>query len=255
MEEQKGKLIVIEGGDGTGKTDQVKLLVERLKQEGRKVIEADFPRYGKPPDGHPASFFERKYLIKHEFGFTKGYGEASQVNPYAASLCYAIDRFDAAHDQENGPNLWDCLSSGHVVVSNRYTQSNIGYQAIKIDDPTERREFIRWLMDMEYGKLGIPQPGLVILLDLETVLAMELKARQRKNQDVVLDAHERDRQILEKARWAYLEAARLFPEAWTIISVGSRVHPSNPDPLAGIYSREIVHEKIWDKVKEFLSRG
>lgn len=244
-----GELIVLEGGDGTGKTDQAELLVERLKQEGYKVAGADFPRYK-----HSASFFERKYLRKSEFGFTEGYGEASQVNPYAASLCYAVDRFDAAYDQEERPNLWDYLREGYIVVSNRYTQSNIGYQASKIDDPTARQEFIKWLADIEYNKLGIPAPGLVILLDLDPALAIEMKAKQRKEQGLTLDAHERDPRILEKARIAYLEAAGLFPETWTVISVGDRVHQSL-DPLAGIHNRQVIHKKIWAQVKEFLNRG
>lgn len=248
-QEQSGKLVVIEGGDGTGKTDQVELLVKRLEQEGHKVIGADFPRYQ-----HPASFFVRKYLRKSEYGFIEGYGPAAEVNPYAASLCYAVDRFDAAHDQEERPNLWDYLRQGYIVVSNRYTQSNIGYQASKIDNPVARREFIKWLADLEYNRLGIPQPGLVVLLDLESALAIELKARQRKEQGVTLDAHERDPQILEKARIVYLEAAQLFPETWTVISIGDRVHPSL-DSLAGIHNRKVIHEKIWAKVKEFLDKG
>lgn len=249
-----GKLFVIDGGDGTGKTEQVELLVARLKKEGHKVASADFPRYGEPPQGHPASFFVRKYLQKQEFGFSKGYGSASVVGPYVASLAYALDRYDAAFCQENRPNLWDLLKSGHMVVSNRYTQSNIGYQASKINDPEERTKFIEWLVDLEYHLLGIPQPDLVLILDLDPVVARELKVRQRKEQGQTLDAHESNIQILDKAREVYLESAKLFPDTWTVVEVADKVHPSL-DILAGLHSREVIHEKIWVKIKEFLNRG
>lgn len=249
-----GKLFVIEGGDGTGKTEQHKKLVARLKLEGFKVSEADFPRYGAPDRPHPASYFERKYLRKKEFGFADGYGLASSVNPYAASLAYAMDRFDASFCQEQKPNLWDLLNDGHIVVSNRYTQSNIGYQASKIDDSTERGDFIKWLIDLEYNKLAIPRPNLVILLDLEPELALELKTRQRKEQGLEPDAHELDSATYTRARVAYLEAARLFQDSWAVIEVGSKVHPANKDMLAGMHTREIIHERIWAEVKKFLPK-
>lgn len=249
-----GKLFVIEGGDGTGKNVQTELLSTRLKAEGYKVAELDFPRYGTPDNPNPASYFVRKYLQKKEFGFAKGYGDASNVNPYGASLMYALDRFDAAFCCEGTPNLWDLIRGGHNVVSNRYTQSNIGFQAAKIEDPLERANFIRWLIHLEYKMLGIPEPDLVLLLDLDPVIARELKSRQRKAEGQPLDAHESNSQILDKAREAYLEAAKLFPDAWTVIDVADRVH-SSLDILAGLHSKEVVHEKIWAKVREFLNRG
>src|SRR3990167_1888643 len=251
MEPKKGKLFVIEGGDGTGKTDQVALLVARLKSEGHKVAEMDFPRYGNPPEGNPASFFVRKYLQKKEFGFTKGYGSAVSANPYGISLAYALDRFDAAFCQEQKPNLWDLLLDGYHVVSNRYTQSNIGFQAIKIEDKDERAEFIKWLYDLEYRILGIPQPDLVILLDLDPDIARALKAVQRKEQGQSLDAHESDSQILDKARQAYLEAANLS-NFWVVIDVATKTR--SKDLLAGLHSREVIHNKIWAKVKPFLGQ-
>ena len=251
---KSGNLFVIEGGDGTGKTDQVKLLGARLKGEGYKVAEMDFPRYGDPPDGNPASFFVRKYLQKKEFGFVNGYGPASNVNPYGASLAYALDRFDAAFCHEARPNLWDLLKDGYQVVSNRYTQSNIGFQASKIEDTEERIKFIEWLTDLEYRILGIPQPDLVLVLDLDPAIARELKARQRKGQGQSLDAHESNVQILDRAREVYLEASKLFPNTWTVVDVAEKIHPSL-DILAGLRSKEVIHEKIWIKVKEFLNRG
>ena len=249
-----GKLFVIEGGDGTGKTDQQKLLVARLNAEGFKVAEANFPRYGIPDNTNPASYFVRKYLQKKEFGFKNGYGDASNVNPYGASLMYALDRFDASFCHENRPNLWDLLRSGYHIISNRYTQSNIGFQAPKIEDPLERVEFIKWLMHLEYKVLGIPEPNLVLLLDLDPVIARELKAQQKKNEGQSLDAHESNSQVLDKAREAYLEASKLFPDAWVVIEVASKIN-LHLDKLASLHSREVIHKKIWAKVKELLDRG
>ncbi|MDP3793099.1 MAG: thymidylate kinase [bacterium] len=243
----QGKLFVIDGGDGTGKTDQFKLLVSRLEAEGHKVAKADFPRYG-----NPASFFVSKYLQKKEFGFQNGYGSASNVNPYGASLAYALDRFDAAFCHEQRPNLWDLLNDGYHIVSNRYTAANVGYQASKIDDPDERVKFIKWLMHLEYEVLGIPQPDLVLILDLEPSIARELKARQRREQGLSLDAHEGNNQILDNAREVYLEAAKLFPDTWTIVSVGTKPTSPNVDILSGMHTREVIHEMIWSKVKPFL---
>lgn len=250
-----GNLFVLEGGDGTTKKTQLDLLAARLKAEGHKTAEADFPRYGSPPKGHPASYFVRKYLQRQDFGFTKGYGPALDTNPHAASLAYALDRFDAAFCHEEKPNLWDLLHDGYQVVSNRYTESNIGYQASKIEDPVERKRFIEWLMDLEYRVLGIPKSDLVLLLDLDPAIAIELKARQRKAQGQVLDAHEGNTGILYKAREAYLEAAKLFPDSWVVLDVGTKPSSVNMDILAGVHSKEVVHEMIWAKVKEFLNKG
>ena len=253
MKPEKGKLFVFEGGDGTGKTDQHKKLVARLSSEGYKVAEIDFPRYGTPPQGHPASYFERKYLIKKEFGFERGYGPANLVNPYAASLQYAVDRFDASFSEEYGdePNLWDLLNDDHILVSNRYTQSNIAYQASRIKDREERIKFIQWLYDLEYEKLGIPEPNLVILLDLEPELAMELKVRQRREQGIELDDLEKDLANYVRSTNAYLEALELFANSWVKIEVGRKVH-SSMDILAGMHTREVIHEKIWSEVKKYL---
>src|SRR3989344_272760 len=144
MPGHKGRLIVCEGIDGSGKTVQSALLKNRLIQEKFKVTAFDFPRYGDPPSGCPASFFERKYLQKPGFGFTKGYGLADRVGPYAASLVYAVDRIDAVFCQEQRPNLWDYLNEGFIVVSNRYTESNIGHQGGRINKHGERIKFIEW---------------------------------------------------------------------------------------------------------------
>lgn len=249
-----GKLIVVEGIDGSGKTVQSGLLVTRLRSQGYKINTCDFPRYGTPDNPHPASYFVRKYLQKQEFGFTRGFGRAAHLNPRAISLMYALDRFDAAFCEEGEHNLWSLLREGNLVVSNRYTQSNIGHQAAKIDNQEERREFIKWLIRFEYEILRIPRPGLVILLNLDPEIAFTLKSKQRQHQGVAADAHEVDLAALKKASRAYIEAASMFPDTWVIVDVADKVHDSL-DVLTGLHTKEVIHEKVWSHVKKFLDRA
>lgn len=211
-----GKLIVVEGIDGSGKTIQTELLVGFLKKNLLRVHTCDFPRYG-----HPAAFFVERYLCRkgHSSHNSKGYGPTVSVSPRTASRFYALDRFDASHSQDERPNLWDYLRDGFVVVSNRYTQSNIGHQASKLPTREERESFIRWLLDVEYSQLRIPQPDLVILLDVEPEVGQKLKLEQRKVQGTEPDDHERNLSTLELSRRAYLEAAVMFPESWRIVKV------------------------------------
>src|SRR3989344_3728667 len=113
MPNRRGKLFVIEGTDGSGKTEQFKRLVQRLKKEGRRVATVDFPQYGKP-----SSYFVREYL-------NGKYGGWRDVGPYACSLFYALDRFDVR------PIMHRTFAAGKVLVSNRYMPSSMGHQGAK----------------------------------------------------------------------------------------------------------------------------
>lgn len=139
----KGKFIVIEGAEGSGKTAQFERLVLALP-EGAKLGTLDFPRYPEP-----ASYFVKKYL-------TGKYG--GDVGPRAASIFYAVDRFDAKL------KTLQWLEEGRLVVANRYVASNMAYQGSKIRDKNERGEFYKWLHDLEYDIFGIPKPDATIVL-------------------------------------------------------------------------------------------
>ena len=242
---KKGRLVVCEGIDGSGKTVQSELLKNKLVAEGFAVAKIDFPRYGEVPDGHPASFFVRKYLQKPGFGFTKGYGPAGTFSPYVASLFYAMDRLDAAFCQERKPNLWDCFNNGAIIVSNRYAESNIGHQAGKIGKRRERIKFIEWLTETEYGLLKIPKPDLVLFFKIPPEVAFKLKQAQRRSQNLDKDQHEKDKEHLEKASWAYAEAAAILSDYWRVVDVMDnkefRLLP--PDK---------IHELVWQEVKKVL---
>ena len=176
-----GKLIVFEGTDGSGKTTQFALLTKRLKSLGIDFRTMDFPQYSEP-----SSALIRMYL-GGEFG-----SKPSDVNAYAASTFYAVDRYASYR------KVWGkYYQEGGLMLSNRYTTSNAVHQGSKLSDE-ELPAFFRWLSDLEYVKMGLPKPDLVIYLDvdLETSLA-RMKQRQEKN-STKADIHEKDVDYLRR---------------------------------------------------------
>lgn len=204
-----GKLIVIEGTDSSGKETQTKKLVERLKKEGNKVKQISFPNYDSP-----ASEPVKMYLAG-EFG-----GEANKVNPYPVSTMYAIDRY-ASYETDWKKNY----SNNEVVVTDRYTTSNMVHQASKLKGSSEKKSYLEWLVDLEYSKMGIPVPDLVIFLNMPTDTARELMAK-RKNKitgEEKKDIHEKDSKYLEEAHSNACEISKNY--GWSEIKCvdGSRL--------------------------------
>ncbi len=146
---KKGKLIVVDGIDGSGKATQVKMLAERLKTAGHKVKTIDFPRY--------YDNFFGKLIGEYLSGM---YGDFTEIDPRVGSLLYAADRFESSKDIKK----W--LDDGYLVLSDRYTSSNEIHQGGKIFNSRARQEFLKWLEKMEYGVFAIPKPDLIILLDV-----------------------------------------------------------------------------------------
>lgn len=191
----KGKLIVIEGTDASGKKTQTNLLVERLRNEGSKVKTISFPQYGKSSARGVEEYMAGKY------------GPPGELDPYKASSFYAEDRLGAA------PEIKKFIENGAVVILDRYTDSNVGHQGGKIADPTEREEFIKWLYDYEYKKLSIPKPDLVIILHVPVKKTLELMA----GRGGAKDGHEADKNHLRNAEAAYLWLAGKRPEDHVVI--------------------------------------
>ncbi len=162
----KGKLIVIDGIDGSGKATQVKLLETRLKKEGLKIKTIDFPRYYE-------NFFGK--LIG---GYLSGvYGDFIKVDPRLASILYAADRF------ESGEKIQKWLDQGFVVIADRYATTNQIHQGGKISDLKKRKEFLKWLDIMEFSIFKIPRPDLVVYLDVPLGVSkmwLQKKVSQRK---------------------------------------------------------------------------
>ena len=224
----KGKFIVIEGTDGSGKTAQFKKLLPRLKRAGFPVATFDFPQYGKP-----SCYFVERYLNGE-------YGGWKEVGPYKASLFYAIDRFDI------GRKIRAAISKGNVVISNRYVPSNMGHQGAKIADPRERKKFFKWLYDLEYRILGIPKPDLIVVLHMPARTAQKLvdqKGSREYVKGVKRDLHEADITHLLQAERTYLEMARMFPRDFKLVECVER---------GRLLSILEVHEKIWRIVEKRL---
>ena len=188
-----GKLIVLEGTDGSGKSTQFARLCRRLEAEGTPFRRLIFPQYQEP-----SSALLRMYL-NGEFGT-----HPDDVNPYAASTFYAVDRY-AAWKKDWG----SYYQNGGLVLSDRYTTSNAVHQTCKL--PEEAWEgFIRWLFDFECGKLGLPVPDLVIYLDMPTERAVEMLRAREKATHTKGDIHEVDTEYLAKCRRTALAAAGLL---------------------------------------------
>lgn len=199
-----GKLIVIEGScDGVGKSTQYKLLIDRLIKDGDKVITTHhFPSYG-TYQGRPVE----EYL-------TGNYGKISELSPYFVNSLYAQDR---AITWITG--LKQEYEKGSIIVLDRYTTSSLIYQSSVIENIEEREEFINYIYDYEYNKLGIPEPDLVIFLHAPFELARELKNKRKNNDGVKNDIHERDLEFMKnvsdtsisianKFNWSYIECIK-----------------------------------------------
>ncbi len=194
----KGKLIVLEGIDGSGKSAQYRRLCARLESDGIDYRHIVFPRYDR----------DSSALIRMYLGGSFG-TDPNSVNAYAASTFYAVDRY-ASYRDDWGKGYED----GGLILSDRYTTSNAVHQGSKLPEE-ELPAFFSWLSDLEYNKMGLPEPDLVIYLevDLETSLA-RMKRRQEKTHSHA-DIHEQDLAYLAKCLRTAERAADHY--GWTKI--------------------------------------
>ena len=224
----RNKFIVIEGTDGSGKTEQFKYLIQRLKAKKIHFKVVDFPQYGKP-----SAYFVEKYLRGE-------YGTLKQVGPYLASLFYALDRYDIANKMKK----W--LVKGNIVLSNRYVASNLGHQGSKIRDRKKRIEFYHWINNLEYKILGVPKPELNIFLHMPTKIAYKLIANKSKRKYLKgkkRDIQESNIKYLKQSEKRYLEIVKLFPKDFIVIECA---------PLNKLLSIEEISQKIWQVVKKLI---
>lgn len=227
---KKGKLIVIDGIDGSGKATQAALLVKRLKKEKIKVQTIDFPRYYK-------NFFG-KLLGEYLSG---RYGDFTAVDPRVASVLYAADRYESSHQIQK----W--LDAGFVVVADRYVSANQIHQGGKISDPRERKVFLEWLDTMEHTVFKLPRPDMVVYLDVPLDVSKEWlqkKVAQRKKAYLkgAKDVAEDNLRHLENSRNSALSLYKQNKN-WTKVECCKRMVCMLP---------EQVHEHVFALVQKKL---
>lgn len=195
----KGKLIVIEGLDGSGKATQSKLLAEALRQQGMQVRQISFPNYESD-----SSALVRMYL-KGEFG-----ADPSAVNAYAASTFYAVDRY-AGYKADWG----QFYEEGGILIADRYTTSNAVHQCSKL--PEDQWDgYLNWLFDFEYKYMGIPTPDSVIYLKVDPEVSQKLMTGRYQGDESKKDIHESNLEYLRRSRLAAGYCAEKL--GWTTVS-------------------------------------
>lgn len=227
---KKGKLIVIDGTDGSGKATQKKMLHEKIESLGHKVASLDFPRY--------YDNFFGKFIGEALAG---EYGDWSKIHPKIASVIYAVDRF------ESSQLIRDWLDGGYTVILDRYVSANQIHQGGKISDMEQRHEFMTWLDDMEHGVFSLPRPDLVLYLDMPVEISQKLLLeKNNQNSKKYLkgkaDVHESDTEHLKSAQ-ASAQFLADNDDSWQKI---------NCAPDGKLLSREEIHKQIFEISKYFL---
>ena len=220
----KGRLIVFEGTDGSGKATQSRLLFERLEREGVDCRRLNFPRYGE----------KSAALVELYLGGAFG-SHPDDVNAYAASTFYAVDRY-ASYKQDWGA----FYESGGLLIADRYTTSNAVHQTAKLP-PEQRDAFLDWLFDFEYRLLGLPEPTRVLYLDMPTEVTERMMRRRESDTHTAADIHERDAEYLRHCRE---NAAHVVARCgWTRIDCA---HDGAPRTI------EDIHREVMDRVADLI---
>lgn len=222
----KGKLIVIEGLDGSGKSTQINRLCGVLNKKGI----TNFKQIKLPDYEDDSSILVRKYL-NGDFGRKPG-----DVNAYAASAFYAVDRF------ANFKTKWmNNFNNGEIILADRYTTSNAYHQATKLDK-AEWNNYFNWLSDFEYDKLGIPRPDAVIYLDMPIEISQKMMTARYSGDEGKKDIHEADVSYLLSCRVAALAAAETM--GWNVINCSDDGEPRSIEEI-GEEIEKIVSKLIF----------
>jgi dTMP kinase len=227
MPDSNGAFIAIEGSDGSGKTTQFGLLKQRLEDAGYQTAVFKFPQYNQS-----SSHFIKQYL-------NGAYGPASLVNPYTASLFYALDRYEAA------PLIKHALADGKIVLADRYAGSNMAHQGAKFTNPAERRGFFVWAESIEFQMLGIPRPNINLFLRVPAEKSFELtKARApRDYTNQMQDEHEKDLKHLQSTVETYDMLCQLFTVDFKAIECLKD---------GELMSVEEIHSLVWQATQPLL---
>lgn len=221
----KGKFIVIDGTDGSGKKTQTGLLVSALKKLGYKVKTIDFPQY------------EKNFFGKMVGRYLSGeFGGASEVSPYLASILYAGDRFETKEKVEK----W--LEDDNIVIADRYASSNQIHQGGKIKDAKNRKEFLKWLDELEFKIFKIPRPDMIVYLDMPVEISLKLlenKSAQSRKKYLggKKDVHENDSH-LQDAKKAAIEIVKKSNN-WVKINCAKGGQPLPPEEICEMILKKL----------------
>ena len=218
-----GKLIVIEGLDGSGKATQSRLLCQRLQEQGRTCKKVAFPDYD-----HESAAFVKLYL-------SGALGTAEEVGAYAASTFFAVDRY-VSFKLRWGKDYAD----NTILVADRYATSNATHQTTKL--PREQwDEYLDWMEDYEYGKLGLPRPDMVIFLSVPPAISQKLIEGRYQGDNEKKDIHEADLGYLERC---YAGAGYVADrQGWQMLDCA---------PKGEMLSVEEISDKVWEMVQTII---
>lgn len=224
----KGKFFIIESGsDGSGKATQTEKLYQRLLKEGYNIKKITFPNYESP------ACMPVKMYLNGDFG-----KDPKDVNAYTASTFYAIDRF-ASYKTDWGK----FLNEGGIIISDRYTTSNMVHQAVKIFDKEERNKYLEWLWDLEFNKFELPIPDCVVFLDVPPVVTSKV-IENRDNKftgEKEKDIHESNYEYLTNCYKNSLEIAEKY--SW------DKINCCEDDKFRTI---DEIHEDIYNIIKKHI---
>lgn len=221
---KKGVLIVVDGGDGSGKATQTKLLLERIGRM-RKAQTTDFPRY----DTNLLGGLLRECLDGKRGNFIA-------LDSRIASVVYAADRFETL------PMIRKWLDLGNVVILDRYVSANQIHQGGKIQDSKARQEFLLWLDKLEFGVFGLPRPDIIVYLHVPVEISVELARKRAVEKGQEPDTAEKDiRHQLESQQ-----------SALAIVKSSNNWVKVDCAPDGKLLSREVIHESIFNAVKHLI---
>ncbi|OHA57675.1 MAG: hypothetical protein A2114_01935 [Candidatus Vogelbacteria bacterium GWA1_51_14] len=212
---KRGIFIVVDGSDGSGKQTQVELLAAYLRQQGNNVSTLDFPRY-------QDNFHGR--LLKS--ALQGDFGDFLSLDPYTASFLYTGDRF------ESSVEIKTKLADGEIVIADRFTTANMIHQGGKFSNPVERKKYLDWICNLEYKRLKLPKPDIVLFLKVPVEVSLQL-LEGKKGKDLA-------EKSVPYLRRSLACAEAIAPDyGWIIIDCA-------PDGI--LRSRESIHQEIVEKL-------
>src|SRR3989344_312011 len=228
MDVKRGRFIVFDGPDGSGKATQTRIFVKRLDAEGYRTRKLEFPQYVK------------NIFADSVTAYLNGtFGNPVNINPYLASLFYTADRFKAA------PQIIQDQKEGIISVTDRYTSASMGHQAAKILNLGKRTKYIEWLREIEFGEkgFGLPKPDLVVLLDVDPSTSHKLASARSHFIGREADKHETDYDYVQRVAQAFRSVAASEPTWRTVNCMNKNRKMLRPDVIA---------KKVWNIVQPYL---